>query len=295
MRTFHHAEFSAARIRDERREAISVCVPAREEARTIAQVVAPLVALREAGVIDRVVVVDDDSRDGTAAIAAELGADVHRQAALLPQYGPVLGKGDAMWRALSVLDGDLVCYLDGDTENFGAHFACGLLGPLVCDRRISFVKGCYRRPFKLGDSVHPDGGGRVTALTARPLLQAFYPELAGVREPLAGEIAARRELLEQLPFCTGYAVDIALLLDAHARTGIEAMAQVDLDVRQNRHQPLDELEPMARTVLAEITRRLRRQGRLLDPDGAEHACRRPPLRVAAEIAHDPEERRVADA
>jgi glucosyl-3-phosphoglycerate synthase len=264
-------------LRAERTRTISVCVPAREEAATIARVVASLVGLRENGVIDEVVVVDADSRDGTAAIAAELGADVYRQAALLEQYGPVLGKGDAMWRALSVLKGDLVCFLDADSENFGAHFACGLLGPLVCEPDIAFVKGHYRRPFNHDGAVQPTGGGRVTALTARPLLQAFYPELAGVHQPLAGEIAARRDLLTALPFSTGYAVEIALLLDVHAHVGLAAMAQVDLDVRQNRHQPLSELEHMAATVLATVTSRLRGEGRLLDASGGEPGLRRPPL------------------
>lgn len=274
MRTFHHGAFPAERLRAERQQTISVCLPAREEAPTIARIVAPLVALQEDGVIDQVVVVDADSQDGTAAIAAELGAEVYRQEALLPQYGPVLGKGDAMWRALSVLDGDLVCFLDADTEDFGAHFACALL---VCQPQIAFVKGYYRRPFKHNGTVHPTGGGRVTALTARPLLQAFYPELAALHQPLAGEIAARRDLLTRLPFCTGYAVEIALLLDIHADLGLAAMAQVDLDVRQNRHQTLDQLGCMASAVLAAVMSRLRRDGLLLDEAGAGHTICRPPL------------------
>lgn len=280
MRTFHHGAFPAARLRAEREQTISVCIPAREEAPTIARIVAPLVALREDGVIDQVVVVDADSRDGTAAIASELGAEVYRQAALLSHYGPVLGKGDAMWRALSVLEGDLVCFIDGDTEDFGPHFACGLLGPLVCQPEVAFVKAYYRRPFKLNGTVHPTGGGRVTALTARPLLQAFYPELADVCQPLAGEVAARRDLLARLPFSTGYAVEIALLLDVHAELGLGALAQVDLDVRQNRHQSLDQLGCMASAVLAAITSRLRRDGRLLDDPGADQTICRPPLEDA---------------
>ncbi|MDT7713245.1 MAG: glucosyl-3-phosphoglycerate synthase, partial [Pseudonocardiales bacterium] len=141
QRTFHHAEFPADRLRAERTASISVCVPAREEAAAIAGVVRPLVALREAGVIDEVLVLDDDSRDGTGAIAAGLGADVVRPAELLPAFGPVLGKGDAMWRALSVATGELVCFVDGDSEDFGEHFACGLLGPLVCEPGVQFVKG----------------------------------------------------------------------------------------------------------------------------------------------------------
>lgn len=277
MRTYHHAEFPADRLRAEREETISVCVPAREEAATIAAVVAPLMALADAGAIDQVVVLDDDSLDGTGEIAARLGAEVVRPASLLTDFGPVLGKGDAMWRALTVLRGDLVCFVDADSEDFGAHFACGLLGPLVCAPGVQFVKGFYRRPFKNGhDDVQPTGGGRVTELTARPLLAAFYPELATVRQPLAGEVAARRELLERMAFCTGYAVEIGLLIDVHAEVGIDALAQVDLDSRQNRHQRLEDLTPMAGAVLATVTSRLRREGRLAD-DGGDGLLERPPL------------------
>ena len=177
----------------------------------------------------------------------------------------MLGKGDAMWRALAVLTGEVVCFLDADSEHFGAHFACGLLGPLLCGSEISFVKGMYRRPFRVGDTTLPDGGGRVTELTARPLLNLFYPDLAGVQQPLAGEIAARRELLERLPFVTGYGVDIALLLDAYAAVGLAGIAQVDLDVRQNAHQPLRDLGPMAFSVLRALATRLQREGRLAGP------------------------------
>ena len=278
MRSFHHAEFPAERLRAARAETISVCVPARDEAATIAAVVGPLVALRDAGVVDEVVVADGASADGTGAIAAGLGADVVDPSKLLPQFGPVQGKGDAMWRALSVLEGDLVCFVDGDSEDFGAHFALGLLGPLVCEPGVQFVKGFYRRPFKAnGGPAEPTGGGRVTELTARPLLQAFYPELGDVRQPLAGEFAARRELLERMPFCTGYAVEMGLLLDVHAAAGIDALAQVDLDSRQNRHQRLEDLTPMAAAVLGAVTSRLRRAGRLFDDGDAAALPERPPL------------------
>lgn len=171
LRSFHHSDFPADRLRDERTETISVCVPAREEAATIAGVVGPLVALRERGVVDQVVVVDASSADGTASIAAALGAETFDEATLLPEFGPVVGKGDAMWRALSVLAGDLVCFVDGDTEEFHERFACGVLGPLVCEPRAQFVKGFFRRPFRdAGGGIAPTGGGRVTELTARPLL-----------------------------------------------------------------------------------------------------------------------------
>jgi len=294
-RSFHHSLYPAERIAVERTQRVSVCLPARECADTVGEIVAALVALRDAGVLDEIVVVDAASADGTAAVAERAGASVFQEAELLPAYGPVLGKGDAMWRALSVLDGELVCFLDADTENFCAHFATGLLGPLVCERGVSFVKGFYRRPLgQEGDGGDSDGGGRgagggdidgggrVNHLTARPALRLFYPELAGVRQPLAGEVAARRELLEGLAFATGYGVEIAMLIDVWRQLGLDAMAQVDLDEHRNPHQPLSALAPMALTVLATIARRLSQEGRLVDAEdvaaGLELApVERPPL------------------
>jgi len=262
--TYHHAQFPPDRLAAQRRATVSVCLPARDEERTIGPILDSLLPLRERGAIDQIVVVDA-STDATGRIARERGAEVHNQQELRPELGPVLGKGDAMWRSLGVLTGDVICFLDADSEHFGAHFACGLLGPLLCDTGISFVKGLYRRPFRVGETTLPDGGGRVTELTARPLLNLFYPDLAGVQQPLAGEVAARRELLERLPFVTGYGVDIALLLDAYRAVGLDGLAQVDLDVRQNAHQPLRDLGPMAFAVLRAVAARLEREGRLAGP------------------------------
>jgi glucosyl-3-phosphoglycerate synthase len=262
--TFDHRDFPAARIAAERDHTVSVCLPARNEARTIGPILEQLIPLRELGAIDQLVVVDG-STDATARIARKLGAEVYDQAAIAPELGQVRGKGDAMWRALHVLTGEVVCFLDADSERFGAHYACGLIGPLVCHRGLEFVKGFYRRPFRVGDVVEPDGGGRVTELTARPLLNLFYPDLAALRQPLAGEVAARRELLERLPFVTGYGVDIALLIDAYRCAGLDALAQVDLDVRQNAHQSLRDLGPMASAVLQAVASRLEREGRLRGP------------------------------
>jgi glucosyl-3-phosphoglycerate synthase len=262
--SFAHTDFDPAELAARRQLTVSVCVPARNEARTIGPIVSALIDLRQRGLLDQVVVVDR-SEDETARIARELGAEVHAQERLRPELGPVLGKGDAMWRALSVLNGEVICFLDADTEGFGPHFVSGLLGPLFRRPDIALVKGHYRRPFKVGEHTLPDGGGRVTELTARPLLNLFYPALAAVRQPLAGEIAARRSLLERLPFMTGYGVDIALLLDAHRVAGLDAIAQVDLEVRQNAHQPLRELGPMAFAVLATVASRLEQEGRLNGP------------------------------
>jgi glucosyl-3-phosphoglycerate synthase len=262
--TYAHAAFSAGTWPVDRQSTISVCLPARNEARTIGPILAELSRLLERGLIDQLVVVDD-STDGTGELALAAGAEVYDQQLLMPEHGPVLGKGDAMWRSLPILHGEIVCFLDADSEEFGSHFPLGLAGPLLTDPDIAFVKGFYRRPFRMGDVVLPDGGGRVTELCARPLLNLFYPELAAVRQPLAGEIAARREFLERLPFVTGYGVDIALLIDAYAEVGLDGLAQVDLDVRQNDHQPLRDLGAMAYAVLQAVSARLEREGRLRGP------------------------------
>jgi glucosyl-3-phosphoglycerate synthase len=294
-RAFHHSQFTIERIaaaRAQRGLSVSVCLPARECAETVGQIVDALRPLREAGAIDQLLVVDAASQDGTAEVAARAGAEVRQEAELAPEHGPVLGKGDAMWRALSALRGELVCFLDADSERFSAHFATGLLGPLLCEPDVSFVKAFYRRPLLspaqqqaassdaalalaaplLAGGDGTEGGGRVNHLTARPALALLYPQLAQIRQPLAGEIAARRELLERLPFATGYGVEVAMLIDAWRAVGIEGIAQVDLEQHYNQHKPLAELVPMALTVLATIARRVEQEGRLTpSADGAEGA------------------------
>jgi glucosyl-3-phosphoglycerate synthase len=277
IRSFRHSEFTPRRLAAERRRSASVCVPARETAASIGPVVETLVRLRESGVVDQVVVVDAASADGTAAMAAEHGAEVHQESELLPWAGPVLGKGDAMWRGLSVLTGEVVCFLDGDTLDFDERLPCGVLGPLLCGDDVRFVKGAFRRPFRVGDVELPEGGGRVTELTARPLLARFYPELTDVRQPLAGEVAAYRAVLEALPFATGYAVEMAMLIDVYREVGADSIAQVDLDTRRNRHQPLSALVPMAAAVLAAVADRLEREGRLTSRPSGAGLVERPPL------------------
>ena len=276
VRTFHHADFPIERLAS----SASVVVPVRNCAATVGRTIDALVELRERGVIGQVLVVDADSPDGTAEIARARGADVIAESELLPEFGPVIGKGDAMWRSLSQVTGDVVCFVDGDTANFDAHFATGTLGPLLLDEGVAFVKGFFRRPFKAGYETLPEDGGRVTELTARPLLRRFWPELAGVRQPLAGEMAARRELLCALPWSTGYAVETALLLDVYKRVGVGGIAQVDLDERQNDHKPLPELAPMADEVLSAVTVRLEREGRLSGLGAGPAPVERPPMAQA---------------
>ncbi|HXD54147.1 MAG TPA: glucosyl-3-phosphoglycerate synthase [Solirubrobacteraceae bacterium] len=262
LRTFHHAAYPAERIAAEREASVAVCLPARECAATVGAIVRALGELREAGALDEIVVIDAASVDGTAEIAAGAGARVLQEADLLAGCGPVLGKGDAMWRSLAAVEADVICFLDADTEDFSAHFATGLLGPLLCEPGVDFVKAFYRRPLASDAEKPGEGGGRVNHLTARPALATFYPELAEVRQPLAGEIAARRELLTSLPFATGYGVEIAMLIDVWRAVGLGRMAQVDLEEHRNPHQSLAALAPMAATVLATIARRLEADGRL---------------------------------
>lgn len=273
IRRFHHSDFDLRRLLEHKREPITVVLPAREVADTIGQIVERLRSLDP--FIDQILVVDADSRDGTAEVAARAGAEVHSEARLVPEFGRVLGKGDAMWRAIAAVRGEVVVYLDSDTRDFSPHFAVGMLGPLLVEPELQFVKGFFRRPHLSPDGTElPLEGGRVTELTARPLLSAFFPELAGFVQPLAGEVALRRRLLERIPFATGYAVETAMLLHARdALGGIDHMAQVDLDVRLNRHQPLPDLAPMAYAVLRVILERLRAEGRLRD----DHV---PPLQTA---------------
>jgi glucosyl-3-phosphoglycerate synthase len=280
VRTFHHSAYTAQTIASARAEnglGVTVCLPARDCAASIGAIVAALVPLREAGAIERIVVVDAASGDGTAAVAERAGAEVWQEAELLPSFGPVLGKGDAMWRALARIESELVCFVDADSEQFSAHFVTGLLGPLLCEPDVSFVKAFYRRPLAGDGSPPGEGGGRVNHLTARPALTLFYPELAEIRQPLAGEVAARRELLEKLPFATGYGVEIAMLIDAWHEVGLQRIAQVDLEEHHNQHQSLAALVPMALTVLATLARRMEQEGRLAFGVGDHAPLERPPL------------------
>ena len=260
LATFDHTQFPLAGLLPLKRETVTVCVPTRETAATIAMTVRAILRLRDEGLVDQVLVVDADSVDGSATIAASEGAEVHQEADLMPEFGPVTGKGDAMWRALSVASGELVVYLDGDVRDFGAHYVTGLLGPLLESDGIDFVKGFYRRPLAIEGVEIENGGGRVTELTARPLLELLAPELGAFRQPLAGECAIRRSLLDEIPFFTGYGVEIGMLVEVWRRIGIEAMAQVDLGSKRNSHQEIAQLAEMSRDVIAALSWQLESAG-----------------------------------
>ncbi|HET6999090.1 MAG TPA: glucosyl-3-phosphoglycerate synthase [Solirubrobacterales bacterium] len=256
LATFDHSQFDLSALLALKRGPVTVCVPTRETAATIAQTIRTIDGLRSAGLVDQVLVIDADSADGTAAVAEAAGAEVFQEAALLPEFGPVEGKGDAMWRALSVASGEIVAYLDGDVRDFGPHYVTGLLGPLLQSPQIEFVKGFYRRPLVIDSMEIEDGGGRVTELTAKPLLDLLVPELASFRQPLAGECAARRSLLAGIPYSTGYGVEIAMLVEVWKRVGIERMAQVDLGTKRNSHQSLTALAGMSREVIDALVQQL---------------------------------------
>jgi glucosyl-3-phosphoglycerate synthase len=197
-----------------------------------------------------------------------------------------MGKGDAMWRSLSVARGDIVVFADSDTANFGGHFVAGLLGPLLSDPGVRFAKGSFYRPLVSPDGEVRDSAGRVTELTARPLFAAFYPELAAFGQPLAGEVAARRELLWSIPFCTGYAVESAMMVDVLQTAGLDAMAQVDLGTRHNPHQPLRALGRMSYEVVQAIAARLEREGRIAPGQAAGEYVRAVCSPDGVRLAHD---------
>jgi glucosyl-3-phosphoglycerate synthase len=236
---------------------ISVVVPARNEERTVAGIITALARelVFDVPLIDELVVIDSDSEDGTAEVAAAAGAVVYRAREVVPGLGHERGKGEALWKSLFVTGGDLLIFIDADLTDWGAHFVTGLLGPLLSNDQVHLVKGFYDRAPAVCEDGLSSRGGRVTELVARPLLGAWWPELAGVVQPLAGEWAARRSLLESLTIPIGYGVELSTLLDTAARHGLQALAQVDLGCRGHRQQPDEDLALMAAELLAVAERR----------------------------------------
>lgn len=242
---------------------VSVVIPARNEESTVGRIVT---AIREALVegvplVDEIIVVDSRSVDGTVAVARAAGATVVSQDEMTWGLPPMQGKGDALWAGLSASSGDVVAFVDADVDPFDPGFVSGLLGPLLTDPSIAFVKGFYHRPLISGGHSVPDGGGRVTELVARPLLNLFWPNLAGFVQPLAGECAGRRSVLERVPFVSGYGVETAMLIDLLDFVGLDALAQVDLGERVHRNQSTEALGRMAAQIQLTAWSRLVRQGR----------------------------------
>ncbi|MFF4750697.1 glucosyl-3-phosphoglycerate synthase [Streptomyces sp. NPDC002514] len=276
---------------------VSVVLPALDEEATVGAIVAAVrhdLMLREVPLVDEIVVVDSGSTDRTSEVAAAAGARVVHRDDILPRLPAVPGKGEVLWRSLLVTSGDIVCFVDADLRNFSSDFVTGIVGPLLTEPDVDLVKAMYDRPL----AGAAGQGGRVTELMARPLLNMHWPQLAGFVQPLGGEYAARRSLLEQLPFPVGYGVELGMLVDALHLVGLDALAQVDVGVRKHRHQDGQALGRMAAAIYRTAQLRLAR-GHLVRPrltqfergeDGFEphtHAVdteERPPMVEIAEYA-----------
>lgn len=227
-------------------------IPARDEADTIGEIVSGLheVLLKDAPLLDELIVIDSDSTDRTGALAEAAGATVYRSKEIAPEWGSHEGKGEALWKSLFVTTGDLLVFVDGDLTSWGPHFVTGLLGPLVHEPGTMLVRAAYTRNRTSPDGTVTPDGGRLTELVARPLISLYWPELAGVAQPLAGEWAARRELLESLPLPVGYGVELSTLVDTVQRHGLDAVAQVHLGARAHRHRSDADMALAATELLA---------------------------------------------
>ena len=260
--TFRAREFSdverLVRLKQQQGRTISVGLPTLNEESTIGEVVATLKSalMDEVPLVDEIVVVDSGSGDRTVEVAREHGVTVVEHMSILPELGSFTGKGEALWKSLHLLRGDIVAWCDTDISNIHPQFIYGIVGPLLTDRRLAYVKGFYRRPLNFGGEMQTAGGGRVTELMARPVLNLFYPELSGLLQPLSGEYAGRRELLERLPFFTGYGVEIGHLIDILDNFGLNCIGQSDLGVRIHRNQELFDLSKMSFAIIQVALKRL---------------------------------------
>lgn len=260
--TFHSSEFSSLRylvdLKQRQGVTISLALPTLNEEKTVGKIVSTIKKqlIERYPLIDEFIVVDSNSSDNTVEIVSSLGIPVINHPDILPAQGTYRGKGEALWKSLHATTGDILVWIDSDITGFNPKFVYGLLGPLLTQPHLSFVKGFYRRPLNLGGHISTTGGGRVTELTARPLINLFYPELSGLVQPLAGEMAGRREVLEAVPFFTGYGVETGLLIDILERFGLRSIAQTDLEVRVHRNQSLLSLSKMAFAIVQVVIKRL---------------------------------------
>ncbi len=267
QRTFHHSNFWDLRWLVEEKErqglTISLCLPALNEELTIGKEIVILKSeLHDRyPLLDEIAVIDSGSTDRTREIAASFGADVYLASDYLPQYGQQRGKGENLWKALYLLKGDIIVYIDSDINNIHPRFVYGLVGPLIQNPEIHYVKAFYDRPLAFTGGLRPTGGGRVTEILIRPLFNLFYPDLAFILQPLSGEYAGRRSILEQIPFPVGYGVETAMLIDIYGKLGLAGFAQTDLDRRVHRNQDTVALGRMAFGVLRTFIRRLVRDGK----------------------------------
>ena len=263
--TFHADEFSRLRdlvaLKQQQGVSISLALPALNEEETVGRVIRMMKKelMQRAPLLDEIVLIDSNSTDRTREIAAKEGVPVHVHQNLLERLGARRGKGEALWKSLLVTRGDIIIWIDTDIVNIHPRFVYGIIGPLLLNPQVQFVKGFYRRPLKVGMKMQAGGGGRVTELTARPLLNLFYPELSGVVQPLSGEYGGRREALERAPFFSGYGVETGLLIDIYERYGVQAIAQVDLLERIHHNQHLEALSKMSFAIIQTVMRKLEKR------------------------------------
>lgn len=253
--TFHHSTFSdiehLVEEKKKRKLKISLCIPTLNEEKTIGKeiVIFQSELVTKHTLLDEIAVIDSGSTDKTREIAAAFGAHVYLAKEILPEYGEKKGKGENLWKAIYQLVGDIIVYIDADIKNIHPRFAYGLIGPLISHPEIEYVKAFYQRPLATSGGVHPLGGGRVTEILIRPLFSLFFPELTGIIQPLSGEYAVRRSILEQIPFPIGYGVETSHLIDVNRMRGLNSLAQTDLDQRVHRNQPTLDLGKMAFGIL----------------------------------------------
>ncbi len=260
--TFHHGEFWKIKelIAEKERKGlkISLCIPTLNEEATIGKVVIILKSelMDLYPLVDEIAVIDSGSTDKTLEVAANFGADTYLSADILPKQGFKPGKGENLWKAIHQLKGDIICYVDADIRNIHKRFVTGLVAPLIYRDEIHYAKAFYDRPLAYSDGIRPSGGGRVTEILVRPLFSLFFPELTAMVQPLSGEYAVRRKVLEQIPFPIGYGVETSHLIDVWHKFGLEAFAQTDLETRVHRNQTTNDLGKMAFGILQSFLNRL---------------------------------------
>ncbi len=266
--TYHHSSFSDLKDLVAQKEkanlSISLCIPTLNEERTIGKevVIFKSELMNRYPLLDEIAVIDSGSDDRTLEIASSFNVDTYLSSDILPEEGFKRGKGENLWKAIYQLKGDIIVYIDADIKNIHPLFVYGLIGPLIHRPEVSYVKAFYDRPLAFSESVRPSGGGRVTEILTRPLFSLFFPELTAIIQPLSGEYAVRRTVLESIPFPVGYGVETSHLIDVYKTYGMEAFAQTDLDKRVHRNQETRDLGKMSFGILQSFLKRLKKEGTL---------------------------------
>ncbi len=276
---FKHDSFrdikKLAELKRRKRKKISVVIPTLNEESTIGRVITtikkPLMDKRK--LVDEIIVVDSGSTDNTGEQALKHGAKFYLASDHMKKRGKARGKGENLWKSLYLAEGDIICWVDADIKNIHPRFVYGLIGPLLTQEKVKFTKAFYQRPIKVGQELVPLGGGRVTELTIRPLFNMYFPRLSGFIQPLSGEYAGEREVLEKIPFFTGYGVETAMLIDLVKKFGLKSCAQVDLKKRVHKNQPLSSLSKMAFGILQVFAKRANTLGKLIQVKGVKKNLR----------------------